>query len=101
MANFAASSGTTTLTIVKAPVGNPSAGNNTAMPPTAPVGSLSPFALGLGPTRIDLFEVDSRGDIFAQGLFGGGLQLIDTSLNLSLALMSNKGLMAMLSGGNG
>ena len=36
----------------------------------SPVGSLSRFALGLGPTGIDLFEVDSRGDVFAQGLFG-------------------------------
>ena len=36
----------------------------------SPVGSLSRFALGLGPAGIDLFEVDSRGDVFAQGLFG-------------------------------
>jgi hypothetical protein len=34
-------------------------------------------------------------------LFGGGLQWVDTSLHLSLALMSNDGLMALLSGSNG
>jgi len=34
-------------------------------------------------------------------LFGGGLQWVDTSLHLSLALMSNDGLMALMSGSNG
>jgi hypothetical protein len=57
--------------------------------------------LGLGPTGIDLFEVDSQGDVFAQGLFGGSLQLVNTSLQLSLVLMSNDGLLALLSGSNG
>jgi parallel beta-helix repeat protein len=83
------------------PGANAPAGSNAATPPTAPVGSLNLFALGLGPTGIDLFEVDSQGEVFAQGLFGGGLQLVDTSLQLSLALMSNDGLLALLSGSNG
>jgi hypothetical protein len=65
------------------------------------VGNLNLFAWGLGPTGIDLFEVDSQGAVFAQGLFGGGFVLVDTSLRLSLALMSNDGLMALLSGSNG
>jgi uncharacterized repeat protein (TIGR01451 family) len=83
------------------PVANAPAGNNAATPPTAPVGKLNLFALGLGPTGIDLFEIDSQGAVFAQGLFGGGLQWVDTSLHLSLALMSNDGLFALLSGSNG
>src|SRR5262249_15269976 len=83
------------------PVANAPAGNNAATPPTAPVGHLNLFAWGLGPTGIDLFEVDSQGAVFAQGLFGGGLQWVDTSLHLSLALMSNDGLLALLAGSNG
>jgi hypothetical protein len=65
------------------------------------VGNLTLFALGLGPTGIDLFEVDSQGAVFAQGLFGGGLQWVDTSLHLSLALMSTDGLLALMSGSSG
>jgi hypothetical protein len=83
------------------PAANAPTGSNAATPPTAPVGNLTPFALGLGPTGIDLFEVDSQGDVFAQGLFSGSLQLVSTSLQLSLALMSNDGLSALLLGSNG
>jgi uncharacterized repeat protein (TIGR01451 family) len=83
------------------PIANAPAGNDAATPPTAPVGNLNLFALGLGPTGIDLFEVDSQGAVFAQGFFGGGLQWVDTSLHLSLALMSNDRLFALMSGSNG
>jgi hypothetical protein len=65
------------------------------------VGSLSLFALGLGPTGIDLFEVDNQSYVFAQGLFGGGLQLVNTSLHLPWAMLSNEGLLALLAGSNG
>jgi uncharacterized repeat protein (TIGR01451 family) len=91
----------TTLGTPPPPVANAPASNNAATPPTAPVGNLNLFALGLGPTGIDLFEVDSQGAVFVQGLFGGGLQWVDISLHLSLALMSNDGLMALLAGSNG
>ncbi|MHB1423325.1 MAG: beta strand repeat-containing protein, partial [Gemmataceae bacterium] len=97
---------TATLTLVNAPTSNPSVGNplpaiGSAPPPTAPGGGLSPFAIGWGPTGIDLFEVDSQGDIFTQSLFGGGLQLVNTSLQLPLVLMGNEGLMAVLAAENG
>jgi hypothetical protein len=100
-----ANSASVTLGGAKPPAANPPAGNppvnSTTTPPAGPVTSLNAFALGLGPTGIDLFEVDSQGDIFAQGLFGGGLQLIDTSLNLPLALVSNETLLAVLASSNG
>ncbi len=79
----------------------PSPGSGAALPVAGPVGSLSVFALGLGPTGIDLFEVDSQGDVFAKSLFGGGLQWVDTSLQLSGAMMSNDGLLALLASDNG
>lgn len=56
---------------------------------------------GFGPTGIDLFEVDSRGDVFAQVFFGGGLVFVNTSLHLPLAELSNGRLLALLSGENG
>jgi hypothetical protein len=116
VANYAARNGvgtvdppgsaTGTLTVVNAPISNPPAGNPPAdsgsgSPPAAPLGGLSPFAIGWGPTGIDLFEVDSQGDIFAQSLFGGGLQLVNTSLQLPLVLMTDEGLMALVVGENG
>jgi hypothetical protein len=85
---------------VNPPTGDSPAGSGAATPATAPVASLSLFAIGLGPTGIDLFEVDSQGDIFAQGLFGGGLQLVERSLQLPWAMLSNDGLLAVLAGTN-
>ena len=85
-----------TLTVV-----NTTTGTGTTTHTTTPVGSLNVFALGIGPTGIDLFEVDSQGDVFAQGLFGGGLVLVNTSLHLPLAVLSNEGLLALLAGSNG
>ncbi len=83
------------------PSENPSPGSGATPPVVGPVDSLSAFALGWGPTGIDLFEVDSQGDVFAQSLFGGSLQLVDTSLQLSGAMMSKDGLLALLTGNNG
>jgi hypothetical protein len=48
-----------------------------------------------------LFEVDSQGDVFAQSLSGGGLQLVAPSLQLRLALLSKEGILALLAGSNG
>jgi hypothetical protein len=62
---------------------------------------LSVFAIGLGPTGIDWFEVDSKGEVFAQSFFGGPPQLVNPSLQLLLASMSNDMLLALLSGSNG
>ncbi len=42
-------------------------------PSTTPVGTLTLFAFGFGPTGLDGFEVDTQGDIFAQGIGLGGL----------------------------
>ncbi len=89
-------SNTATLTVVKAPTGNPPGDSGSAPTPTAPAGSLSLFAIGWGPTGIDLFEVDSQGDIFAQSLFGGALQLVNTSPLLPLVLRGNEGLLAVI-----
>ncbi|HTU89427.1 MAG TPA: hypothetical protein VMF69_04960 [Gemmataceae bacterium] len=99
--NGAATVDPPTLTVVNAPSGNAPSGSAPVPAPVSSVGNLSPFAWGLGPTGIDLFEVDSQGDVFAQSLFGGGLQLVDTSLHLSSVLMSNDGLLAVLAGDNG
>jgi hypothetical protein len=93
-----AGAGPTTTTITSSTLSD--VHNSTTVRPT-PVGSLSPFALALGPTGIDMFEIDSQGGVFAQSLFGGGLQRIDTSLQLPLAVLSNEGLLAMLAGING
>lgn len=74
----------------------------TSPPPVSgPVGSLSLFAFGLGPTGLDLFEVDSQGNVFVQNLFGGGLVLVDTSLHLPSARMTNDALLALLAGRDG
>jgi hypothetical protein len=97
-----AGSGTGTLTVVGAtPGSSPTTPAANSPPVSGPVGSLSLFAIGLGPTGIELFEVDSQGDVFAQGLFGGGLQLVNTSLQLPWAMMSNDRLLALLAADNG
>ncbi|HEY7312612.1 MAG TPA: right-handed parallel beta-helix repeat-containing protein [Gemmataceae bacterium] len=70
--------------------------------PTKPVGGLTPFAFGFGPTGIDLFEVDGAGDIFALPFMGGGAPIfLNTALHLPLALLQNGQLLALLSGANG
>ncbi len=47
----------------------------TSPPPTThtPVGALTLFGFGFGPSGLDVFEVDSQGDVFAQGFGISGL----------------------------
>ncbi len=73
----------------------------TPVTPTTPVGTLTLFAFGLGPTGIDLFEIDSAGDIFAVSLSGGTPIFLNTVLHLSLATIQNGRLLALLTGSNG
>jgi hypothetical protein len=61
---------------------------------------MSLFVFGLVRTGIALFVVDSQGDVLAQSLFGGDLTLVNTSLRLPFAVMTNQGLMALLAGEN-
>jgi len=74
-------------------------------PPTTthtPIGSLTLFAFGFGPTGIDLFEVDSAGDIFAVPFMGGGGPLfLNTTLQLPIAVAADGQLLALLAGSNG
>jgi hypothetical protein len=71
-------------------------------PPThTPVGTLSLFAFGLGPTGIDLFEVDQAGDIFALPLGGGSPIFLNSALHLPVAVLQKGQLLAMLAGSNG
>ncbi len=66
---------------------------------TTPVGGLTLFAFGLGPTGIDLFEIDSIGDIFAVPFMGGGGPIfVNTALHLPLALIQDGRLLALLAG---
>jgi len=108
----AATLGTQTLTAtVTSPDANPNpvSGNVTvnviASPPTTtltPLGSLTPFAFGFGPTGIDLFEIDSAGDIFAVPFMGGGAPVfLNTALHLPLAMLQNNQLLALLTAANG
>jgi hypothetical protein len=96
-----------TLTVVVVPVGNSSVSsgntsvNNVNLPPGSPVGSLSVFALGFGPTGIDWFEVDSKGDVFAQSFFGGPAQFVSTPLQFLLTAISDNSLLALLEGSSG
>lgn len=67
-----------------------------------PVGGLTVFAFGFGPTGIDLFEVDTVGDVFAVPFMGGGAPIfLNTALHLPLAILQNGQLVAMLTGANG
>ncbi len=71
-------------------------------PPThTPVGTLSLFAFGLGPTGIDLFEVDQAGDIFALPLGGGSPIFLNSALHLQVAVLQKGQLLAVLAGSNG
>jgi hypothetical protein len=74
----------------------------TTTTPTTPVGGLTVFAFGLGPTGIDLFEIDSVGDIFAVPFMGGGGPIfLNTALQLPLATIQDGHLLALLAGANG
>jgi hypothetical protein len=73
-------------------------------PPTnhTPVGGLTMFGFGFGPTGIDLFEVDSAGDVFAQSFIGSGSPIfLNSALHMPLALVQNGQLLALLTGANG
>ncbi len=70
-------------------------------PPVSPVGSLTLFAVGFGPTGIDWFEVDSQGDVFAQSLFGGGPLLVNTAVHLPVAVFLEGSLLALLADSDG
>jgi hypothetical protein len=65
------------------------------------VGGLTLFAFGLGPTGIDLFEVDSVGDIFAVPFMGGGPIFLNTALRLPLVVLQNGQLLALMAASNG
>jgi hypothetical protein len=105
--------GTQTLSAVVSSVdANPntvsgSAAVNVVAPPPAaathaPIGALTLFAFGFGPTGIDLFEVDSAGDVFAQPFMGGGAPLfLNTTPHLPLAVLQDGQLLALLTGSNG
>jgi hypothetical protein len=69
--------------------------------PTTPVGTLTLFAIGFGPTGIDLFEVDRAGDIFAVSLTGGGPIFLNTGLHLPTVVLQDGRLLALLAGANG
>lgn len=78
----------------------------TSPPPssTTPVGGLSLFAVGFGPTGLDVFEVDSQGDIFAQGFGFGGLTgspiFLGTGLSFPMVEFQNNMLLGFLHTGN-
>ncbi len=80
--------------VTPAPVSSP-----TATP--TPVGTLTLFGFGLGPTGLDLFEVDSIGDVFFQPLMGGGPSFLSSTLQLPLAALQDGQLLALLAGSNG
>ncbi len=112
----ATTSGTQTLTAsLTSPDSNPNTVNGSAAvtvlantPPPAthtPVGGLTLFGFGFGPTGLDLFEVDGKGDVFAQGfsfagVTGAPLFLAADTVFTNLALQNNA-IVADLIGGNG
>lgn len=77
--------------------------NTTPTPnPTTPIGGLTLFGIGLGPTGINLFEIDSAGNIFALSLSGaGGPIFLNTDLHLPLAAVQEGKILALLAGANG
>jgi hypothetical protein len=70
-------------------------------PSPAPAGGLTPFAFGLGPTGLDLFEVDSTGEVFAVPFMGGSPVFLNSALELPLARIQDGQLLAQLAGSNG
>jgi hypothetical protein len=91
----ASPSGTLTVNAAPPPSSSASAGVN------SPIGSVSLFALGLGPTGLDVFAVDSKSEVFARSLFGGDWVRVSPSLQLLVAVLSDNGLLALLAGENG
>jgi hypothetical protein len=79
----------------------------TTLPPPpvtghTPVGNLTTFAFGFGPTGLDLFEIDQAGDIFAVPFMGGGAPIfLSTALQLPLAVFQKGQFLAFLTGANG
>jgi parallel beta-helix repeat protein len=71
--------------------------------PITPQGTLSLFALGFGPTGVDVFEVDTKGDIFAQGFGFGGLTgspiFLGTTLSFPVLEFQNNMLLGFLETG--
>jgi hypothetical protein len=66
-----------------------------------PVGGLTLFAFGFGPTGLDLFEVDSIGEVFIQPLLGGTPSFVNTAVQMPLAVLQGGQLLALLTGANG
>jgi hypothetical protein len=88
--NPATATGSATVTVTPTPTPTPT--------PTTPVGTLTVFAFGFGPGGgIDLFEVDTRGDVFAVPFMGGGGPLfINTTVQLPVVAFVNGQLLAFL-----
>jgi uncharacterized repeat protein (TIGR01451 family) len=97
-------SGSTMVSVVAAPA-PPSGGtgNGTAATSTTPAGALTAFAVGFGPGfALDLFEVDSQGRVFTQGLGlfapAGSPVFVADTLQFSATAFVNGQLLAMLLG---
>jgi hypothetical protein len=94
----------TMVSVVAAPAPPPGGtGTGTAATSTTPVGALTAFAVGFGPGfALELFEVDSQGHVFTQGLglfgSGGSPVFIADTLQFSAAAFVNGQLLAMLRG---
>jgi hypothetical protein len=67
----------------------------------APVSDLTMFGFGVGPTGLDLFEVNSSGEVFAVPLLGGSPMLLNTSLQLPFAASVDGFLLARLASSTG
>lgn len=104
----------TIVATVTSPDTNPATVSTTAMvtvtpatvspppTPTTPVGTLTFFAFGFGPTGIDLFDVDSAGNVWAMAFFSpGALTLINTTLQMPLAVFQNNQILALLTASTG
>lgn len=76
-------------------------------PPTThtPVGALTLFGFGFGPTGLDLFEIDGKGDVFAQSFTFAGTtgapQFVAADAVFSNLSLMNGAIVADLVGGNG
>ncbi len=98
-ANPSSVSGSVTINVVM-----PTPLSPTTNPATthSPIGSLTLFAFGFGPTGIDLFDVDSAGEVFALPFMGDGTPLfLNNTLHLPLTIVTNGRLLALLAGSNG
>ncbi len=77
----------------------------TSPPTPTPVGALTLFGFGFGPTGLDVFEIDGQGDVFAQAFGFGGISgspqwIAADAVFRNLTLM-NGAIVADLGGGNG